>query len=90
MAATNDGFVLSRLDLEQRREGDVLGTSQAGRRSWLRLLRAIRDEDVIAQARDDATGRGRGRPDADRDTPRSPAAVDKVSAEQNADYLEKA
>ena len=40
-----------RLDLEQRREGDVLGASQSGRRSGLRLLSVLRDEDVIADAR---------------------------------------
>ena len=45
VAATLDGFELSRLDLEQRREGDVLGASQSGRRSSLRLLRVIRDEE---------------------------------------------
>ena len=30
VAATLDGFELSRLDLEQRREGDVLGAAQSG------------------------------------------------------------
>src|SRR5439155_27093764 len=38
VAATLDGFELARLDLEQRREGDVLGATQSGRRSSLRLL----------------------------------------------------
>ena len=55
MAATSDGFALSRVDLEQRREGDVLGTSQSGRRSSLRLLSVLRHEDVIAEARQAAT-----------------------------------
>ena len=55
MADTLDGFKLSRLDLEQRREGDVLGAAQAGRRSSLRLLRLLADEDLIRQAREDAT-----------------------------------
>ena len=55
VAATTDGFKLSRLDLEQRREGDVLGDAQAGRRSSLRLLRLLADEDLIGQARQDAT-----------------------------------
>ncbi len=54
VAATLDGFELSRLDLEQRREGDVLGTAQSGRRSSLRLLSVLRDEDLITQARDAA------------------------------------
>ena len=55
MAATLDGFALSRLDLEQRREGDVLGAAQAGRQSSLRLLKLLTDEDLIRQAREDAT-----------------------------------
>jgi ATP-dependent DNA helicase RecG len=54
VASTVDGFVLSRIDLEQRREGDVLGTAQAGRRSSLKLLQLLRDEDLIGQARQEA------------------------------------
>ncbi|MEW2357412.1 ATP-dependent DNA helicase RecG [Spirillospora sp. NPDC029432] len=55
VASTTDGFALSRLDLEQRREGDVLGAAQAGRASSLRLLTLQKDEDVIRKARDEAT-----------------------------------
>ncbi len=55
VAATVDGFQLSRLDLEQRREGDVLGATQAGRRSSLRLLQLLVDEDLINLAREEAT-----------------------------------
>lgn len=54
VAATQDGFVLSRLDLEQRREGDVLGAAQAGRRSSLRLLTLLKDEELIGLARQEA------------------------------------
>ncbi len=54
VAATLDGFELSRIDLEQRREGDVLGASQSGTRSHLRLLRVLRDEGLIDLARADA------------------------------------
>jgi ATP-dependent DNA helicase RecG len=54
VAATNDGFTLARLDLEQRREGDVLGARQSGGKSQLRLLRLLRDEDLILAAREDA------------------------------------
>jgi len=54
VAATADGFQLSRLDLQQRREGDVLGSAQAGRRSSLKLLRLLADEDLIATAREEA------------------------------------
>jgi ATP-dependent DNA helicase RecG len=54
VAATLDGFELSRIDLEQRREGDVLGANQSGTQSHLRLLRVLRDETLIEQAREDA------------------------------------
>jgi ATP-dependent DNA helicase RecG len=54
VAASTDGFELSRIDLEQRREGDVLGAAQSGSRSHLRLLRVLRDEDLILIARADA------------------------------------
>ena len=51
VAKTQDGFELSRIDLEQRREGDVLGATQSGARSHLRLLRVLRDEGLIEEAR---------------------------------------
>jgi len=51
VAATRDGFALAEVDLEQRREGDVLGASQSGSRSSLKLLRVLKDADLIAQAR---------------------------------------
>ena len=51
VSKTQDGFELSRIDLEQRREGDVLGASQSGNRSHLRLLRVLRDEVLIEEAR---------------------------------------
>lgn len=56
VASTLDGFVLSELDLNFRREGDVLGLSQSGRRSSLKLLRVVADRDVIQRARDYALG----------------------------------
>jgi ATP-dependent DNA helicase RecG len=54
VAGTNDGFELARLDLELRREGDVLGAMQSGRRSALKLLSLLQDEGLIGQARDAA------------------------------------
>ncbi|WP_329001467.1 ATP-dependent DNA helicase RecG [Kribbella sp. NBC_00709] len=51
VASTTDGFELSRIDLETRREGDVLGVAQSGRRSSLKLLSVLRDEDIILAAR---------------------------------------
>lgn len=52
--ATTDGFELAQVDLEQRREGDILGAAQSGRGSSLRLLRVLTDTDVIEKARWDA------------------------------------
>jgi ATP-dependent DNA helicase RecG len=49
--STTDGFELSRMDLELRREGDILGAAQSGKRSTLKLLSLLRDEDVIAESR---------------------------------------
>lgn len=54
VAATTDGFVLSQEDLKLRREGDILGASQSGGRSTLKLLRVLEHEDIIARAREDA------------------------------------
>src|SRR5215211_9530429 len=51
VAATRDGFALAEVDLEQRREGDVLGASQSGSRTSLKLLRVLKDADLIALAR---------------------------------------
>jgi ATP-dependent DNA helicase RecG len=55
VAGTLDGFELSKIDLAQRREGDVLGVSQSGSRSRLRLLRVLEDEELIVRAREIAT-----------------------------------
>ena len=52
VAATRDGFELAQADLEQRREGDVLGASQSGSRSSLRLLRVLDDRELIERARE--------------------------------------
>ena len=54
VAATTDGFELSKVDLMARREGDVLGSDQSGRSSSLRVLSLLRDEKIIIAARDEA------------------------------------
>jgi ATP-dependent DNA helicase RecG len=51
VASTLDGFELARIDLEQRKEGDVLGRTQSGGKSHLRLLKVLRDEELIEKAR---------------------------------------
>jgi ATP-dependent DNA helicase RecG len=89
VAATLDGFELSRVDLEQRREGDVLGVSQSGRRSSLRLLRAIRDEDVIVAAREEAAQLVERDPDL-QTQPVLAAAVSALLEDDRSEYLEKA
>ena len=89
VAATTDGLALSKLDLEQRREGDVLGVAQAGRRSSLKLLTLLRDEALIADARHEATLLV----DADPVLSTEPALADAISMlldRERADFLEKA
>ncbi|MBN9182103.1 MAG: ATP-dependent DNA helicase RecG, partial [Microbacterium sp.] len=54
IARTADGFELAEVDLELRGEGDVLGDAQSGARSSLRLLRVVKDADLIALAREEA------------------------------------
>jgi ATP-dependent DNA helicase RecG len=88
VARTRDGFELSRVDLEQRREGDVLGASQSGQRSSLRLLRVIRDEDLIVGAREDAVAVVEADPEL-RGHPALADAVEALLADQRADYLDK-
>ncbi len=88
VASTTDGFVLSRVDLEMRREGDVLGASQAGRRSSLVNLRVLRDEDTILTAREAAEGLL----DADAELGQAPAlagAVRDLELSQQADFVDK-
>jgi ATP-dependent DNA helicase RecG len=89
VAETLDGFALARLDLEQRREGDVLGASQSGARSSLRLLRLLRDEDVIVAARAEAVDLVASDPLL-TDHPALWAAVRELVDAEQAEYLEKA
>jgi len=88
VAETLDGFELSRIDLEQRREGDVLGASQSGTRSHLRLLRVLRDEALIESAREDAQSLIA----ADNDLAQYSelkAELAKLQRDQAIDYLDK-
>jgi ATP-dependent DNA helicase RecG len=89
VASTTDGFVLSRIDLAQRREGDVLGTAQAGRRSSLRLLRLLEDEDLIGQARQEAGELVEADPELAGE-PGLAAVVAELADHERAAFLEKA
>ncbi len=88
VAATTDGFALARLDLEQRREGNVLGAEQHGRRSGLRLLSLLRDEQLILSARNEATDLVTVDPEL-TGSPALAEAVASLLAEEGTDYLEK-
>ena len=88
VASTTDGFELSRLDLEQRREGDVLGSAQSGVRSHLRLLRVIRDEDLIIKAREIASALTAKDPTL-ASMPHLQSEIAKLRQEERASYLEK-
>jgi ATP-dependent DNA helicase RecG len=88
VAVTSDGFRLAELDLEQRREGDVLGATQSGRRSHLRLLSLLRDRELIGDARAEAIELV----EADPELTRHPALRDWIAAfvdDERAEYLEK-
>ena len=88
VAGTTNGFELSRLDLEQRREGDVLGSAQSGATSHLRLLRVIRDEEIIFEARMVAEEILKLDPMLSSNAILL-AEVDKLREEERASYLEK-
>ncbi|MFI5978547.1 ATP-dependent DNA helicase RecG [Streptomyces sp. NPDC051452] len=88
VAATLDGFELSRIDLEQRREGDVLGQAQSGARSSLRVLEVIEDEEVIAEARREATAVVAADPEL-AGLPGLRTALDALLDEDREQYLEK-
>ncbi|MEU6878247.1 ATP-dependent DNA helicase RecG [Streptomyces sp. NPDC046712] len=88
VASTLDGFELSRIDLEQRREGDVLGQAQSGVRSSLRMLTVIEDEEVIAAAREEATAVVLADPDL-TDHPELRTALDALLDKEREEFLEK-
>ncbi|MEV5145794.1 ATP-dependent DNA helicase RecG [Streptomyces sp. NPDC052727] len=88
VASTLDGFELSRIDLEQRREGDVLGQAQSGARSSLRVLAVIEDEEVIAEARQEAAAVVAADPELQQ-LPGLRTALDALLDEEKEQYLEK-
>ncbi|WP_018351019.1 ATP-dependent DNA helicase RecG [Longispora albida] len=88
VASTTDGFRLAELDLEQRREGDVLGAAQSGKRSAVRLLSVIKDADLITEAR--AAAAELVSEDVDlAGYPALAATVATLVGEERAEFLEK-
>jgi ATP-dependent DNA helicase RecG len=88
VASTLDGFELAAQDLELRREGDVLGASQSGRRSSLRLVRVARDGQLIDRAREYAEAILTSDPDLSGH-PELLATIQARLDESSEDYLEK-
>ncbi|WP_189188956.1 ATP-dependent DNA helicase RecG [Streptomyces albiflavescens] len=88
VASTLDGFELSRIDLEQRREGDVLGQAQSGVRSSLRMLAVIDDEEIIAEAREEAAAVVAADPELER-LPGLRTALQALLDEEREQYLDK-
>ncbi|MGW5235033.1 ATP-dependent DNA helicase RecG [Streptomyces nodosus] len=88
VAATLDGFELSRIDLEQRREGDVLGQAQSGARSSLRMLAVIDDEEIIAEAREEAAAVVAADPELQH-LPGLRTALEALLDEEREQYLDK-
>ncbi|OLT03182.1 ATP-dependent DNA helicase RecG [Pseudonocardia sp. CNS-004] len=89
VAGTTDGFELARLDLELRREGDVLGALQSGRRSGLRLLSLLRHEEIIAKAQVYATHIVADDPGLRRHSGLAALVGETVGDEERAAYLDK-
>ncbi|MFJ1554467.1 ATP-dependent DNA helicase RecG [Streptomyces mirabilis] len=88
VASTLDGFELSRIDLEQRREGDVLGQAQSGVRSSLRMLAVIEDEEIIAEAREEAAAVVAADPELTA-LPGLRTALEALLDEEREQYLDK-
>lgn len=88
VAATTDGFELAQVDLQSRREGDVLGAAQSGNRSSLRLLEVVRDEEVIAAARVHAEGVLASDPHLEHQ-PALRNLIGELRREERSDYLHK-
>jgi ATP-dependent DNA helicase RecG len=88
VAATNDGFELSRLDLRQRKEGDVLGAAQAGKHSTLKKLRLLEDEKLIELARVEATALVEADPKLTAHEALR-ATIETILSDDRAEYLDK-
>lgn len=88
VAATNDGFALAEVDLEQRREGDVLGATQSGVRSSLRLLEVTKHAQIVSVAREVAFALVASDPDLSEHKPLK-NSVAAIVGDEGADWLSK-
>ncbi|GAA2732942.1 ATP-dependent DNA helicase RecG [Pedococcus aerophilus] len=96
VAGTTDGFELARLDLQLRGTGDVLSGKQSGGgrsgramgRGSFRFLSLVRDEEIILEARDDATALIARDPELTKHPELAAAVADRLDAEQAA-FLER-
>ncbi|OLF09641.1 ATP-dependent DNA helicase RecG [Actinophytocola xanthii] len=88
VASTLDGFELAQVDLEMRREGDILGATQSGKHSQLKLLSLLRDAELITEAREVAQRLVTRSPDL-REHPGLARMVANLVGDSRAEYLEK-
>ena len=88
ISQTLDGFELARIDLEQRKEGDVLGSAQSGGKSHLRLLRVLRDEELIEKSREDALALLKSDPSLSKH-PELLAEVAKLKDQESSAFMDK-
>jgi ATP-dependent DNA helicase RecG len=88
ISQTLDGFELARIDLEQRKEGDVLGSAQSGGKSHLRLLRVLRDEELIEKSREDALALLKSDPSLSKH-PELLAEVAKLKEQESSAFMDK-
>ena len=88
ISQTLDGFELARIDLEQRKEGDVLGSAQSGGKSHLRLLRVLRDEELIEKSREDALALLKSDPSLSKH-PKLLAEVAKLKDQESSAFMDK-
>jgi len=86
VAATQDGFALAELDLQERREGDVLGHNQSGRPTRLQFLSLAEHHDVILAARELCQAVHA----ADPDHPGMAVLAGQFTGTDRIDYLDKA
>ncbi|MCB0914453.1 MAG: ATP-dependent DNA helicase RecG [Actinobacteria bacterium] len=89
LAATDDGFRVSMIDLATRREGDVLGSYQSGNASSLRLVSVLDDADLIELTRA-AAAEVLHRDPALASEPGMREALRRLSDREASDFLEKA